>query len=103
MSPLSAYFFILVMIKYAYNKVSHLVRHTISIPDPMSQYINHQVQSGQYGNVSEYIRDLVRKDQEQKKLAIAELRAMLDKAEESGISNLSMNDIRTRAQKRAGR
>ncbi|MGB0849275.1 MAG: type II toxin-antitoxin system ParD family antitoxin [Thiolinea sp.] len=79
-----------------------MIRHTISIPDPMSNYISHQVKSGQYGNVSEYIRDLVRKDQEQKKLAMAELRSMLDKAEEGGISNLSMDDIRTRARKRAG-
>ncbi len=79
-----------------------MIRHTISIPDPMSQYISHQVSSGQYGNVSEYIRDLIRKDQEQKKLAMAELRSMLDEAEEGGISDLSMNDIRLRARKRVG-
>ena len=79
-----------------------MIRHTISIPDPMSNYITHQVESGQYGNVSEYIRELIRKDQEQKKLAMAELRDMLDKAEEGGISNLSMDDIRARARKRAG-
>lgn len=79
-----------------------MIRHTISIPEPMSNYISGQVKSGQYGNVSEYIRDLIRKDQEQKKLAMAELRNMLDKAEEGGISDLSMSDIRTRARKRAG-
>lgn len=79
-----------------------MIRHTISIPDPMSNYIGHQVKSGQYGNVSEYIRDLIRKDQEQKKLAMIELRNMLDEAEAGGISDLSMDDIRTRARKRAG-
>lgn len=90
------------MIKYEQKRYLTMIRHTISIPDPMSQYISHQVKSGQYGNISEYIRDLVRKDQEQKKLAMAELREMLDKAEAGGISNLSMDDIRTRARKRAG-
>ena len=79
-----------------------MVRHTISLPDPMSNYIDHQVSSGQYGNISEYIRDLIRKDQEQKQLAINELRNLLEKAEASGISQLSMSDIRERARKRAG-
>lgn len=79
-----------------------MIRHTISLPDPMSQYLHHQIESGQYGNISEYIRDLIRRDQEQKRLAMAELKEMLDKAEDSGVSELSMDDIRKRARKRAG-
>lgn len=79
-----------------------MVRHTISLPDPMSHYLDQQVSSGQYGNISEYIRDLIRKDQEQRQLAIQELRNLLDNAEASGISQLSMSDIRERARKRAG-
>lgn len=79
-----------------------MVRHTISLPDPMSHYIDLQVSSGQYGNISEYIRDLIRRDQEQKQLAINELRNLLDKAEASGISQMSMGEIRERARKRAG-
>lgn len=79
-----------------------MVRHTISLPDPMSRYIDLQVNSGQYGNVSEYIRDLIRRDQEQKQLVINELRNLLDKAEASGISQMSMSEIRERARKRAG-
>lgn len=79
-----------------------MTRHTISLPDPMSEYIDHQVTSGVYGNISEYIRDLIRKDQEQKQLAINELRGMLDRAEASGVSRLSMNEIRAEARKKAG-
>jgi antitoxin ParD1/3/4 len=70
------------------------IRHTISLPDPMSQYIDLQITSGLYGNISEYIRDLIRKDQEQKQLAISELRNVLDRAEASGISRMSMRNPR---------
>jgi len=79
-----------------------MTRHTISLPDPMSHYLDHQIRSGQYGNVSEYIRDLIRKDQEHKQFGIGELKTMLDQAEASGISRLSMGDIRERARKKAG-
>lgn len=79
-----------------------MTRHTISLPDPMSQYIDQQVASGLYGNISEYIRDLIRKDQEQRQVAISELRNMLDDAEASGVSRLSMSDIRAQARAKLG-
>jgi len=79
-----------------------MTRHTISLPDPMSNYLDHQVRSGLYGNVSEYIRDLIRKDQEHKQLGISELKSMLERAEASGVSRLSMGDIREQARKKAG-
>ena len=78
------------------------IRHTISIPAPMSQHIDLQITSGLYGNISEYIRDLIRKDQEQKQLAISELRNVLDRAEASGISRMSMSEIRAQARARVG-
>lgn len=41
-------------------------RHTMSfaLPESMREYIDARVTDGQYGNTSEYIRDLVRRDQE---------------------------------------
>jgi antitoxin ParD1/3/4 len=41
-------------------------RHTMSfaLPEAMRAYIEARVSAGNYGNTSEYIRDLVRKDQE---------------------------------------
>ena len=78
------------------------VRLTISFPEPMSQYIGLQITSGLYGNTSEYIRDLIRKDQEQKQLSLNELRSMLDQAEASGISRMSMSDIRNQARAKLG-
>ena len=79
-----------------------MVRHTISLPEPMSQYIAGRIAEGQYGNVSEYFRDLVRRDQEHRQSAIEELKALIDKAEASGISDLTMDQIREKARKDLG-
>ena len=68
-------------------------RLTISIPDQMGSYVEAQIAEGRYGNVSEYFRDLVRRDQERRSEAIAELRTLLTKAEASGISGRTIEDI----------
>lgn len=68
-------------------------RLTISMPDQMSAWVEAQVNAGRYGNVSEYFRDLVRRDQERREAAVADLRALLDRAEASGISDRSFSDI----------
>ena len=79
-----------------------MTRHTISLPDPMSAYIESRITEGQFGNVSEYFRDLVRKDQERRQAAIAELRDMMKEARESGISDLSGEQIREKVRKELG-
>ncbi len=70
-----------------------MAKVTISMPDPMSAYVSKRIASGQYGNVSEYFRDLVRRDQERIG-AMLDLRDMLDRAEASGISDKSMNQLK---------
>lgn len=35
----------------------------ISVPDPMRDWVQSRVDSGKYGSVSDYVRDLIRKDQ----------------------------------------
>lgn len=42
-------------------------RQTMSfaLPESMREYIDARVQSGQYGNTSEYLRDLIRRDQQE--------------------------------------
>lgn len=37
---------------------------SFALPESMREYIDARVTDGQYGNTSEYIRDLVRRDQE---------------------------------------
>lgn len=55
----------------------------VSLPEPMKAWAEHQAESGLYGNVSDYIRDLIRKDQ-QRKEAIAALQAAITDGIESG-------------------
>ena len=59
-------------------------RHTMSfaLPEGMRAYIDARVSSGNYGNTSEYIRDLVRKDQEEQ--ARSRLRALIEEGLASG-------------------
>ena len=38
------------------------------MPKPMDDWIKSQIENGRYGNDSEYVRDLIRKDQERRQL-----------------------------------
>lgn len=35
----------------------------ISLPDPMRDYVQNRIDSGQHASVSDYVRDLIRRDQ----------------------------------------
>ena len=69
---------------------------SISLSDKMREQIRERVQSGDYHNESEYIRDLIRRDVE-KKIVHAELLAMLENADQGSNSRLSMNEIKAAA------
>lgn len=64
----------------------------ISLPDQMKEWIEAQVATGRYANVSDFVRDVVREKQtyEQK---LENLRAMLKEGEESGVSTKTLDDI----------
>jgi antitoxin ParD1/3/4 len=70
-----------------------MTKITISMPDAMGDYVTERVADGQYGNVSEYFRDLVRKEQGERRLTEDELRERLLKARASGVSPNSVKDI----------
>jgi antitoxin ParD1/3/4 len=59
-------------------------RQTMSfaLPESMREYIDERVSSGNYGNTSEYIRDLVRRDQEEQ--AKKRLRDLIEEGLASG-------------------
>ena len=54
----------------------------IALPETLRAYVAERVDSGQYGNTSEYVRELIRKDQREQ--AIARLRAMVEQGLASG-------------------
>ena len=59
-------------------------RQTMSfaLPESMREYIDNRVAAGNYGNTSEYIRDLVRRDQEEQ--AKKRLRELIEEGLSSG-------------------
>ncbi len=55
----------------------------VSLPDAMKAWVDDQAAGGQYGNASDYIRDLIRRDR-QRKEAIATLQAAITEGVQSG-------------------
>jgi len=49
----------------------------VSLPGSMKEWVEAQAKSGRYGNASDYVRDLIRRDQE-RSAAIRELQAAGD-------------------------
>jgi antitoxin ParD1/3/4 len=70
----------------------------VSLPDSMKEWVEAQAATGRYSNASDYVRDLIRRDQEHKE-KLAALRKHLEEAEASGISERSVSDIATQARK----
>ncbi len=73
----------------------------VSLPDEMKDLIEEQVRSGVYSNTSDYVRDVVRRDLERRQ-KLAEFRRLVQEGIDSGISPLSMEQIRLEARRRAG-
>jgi antitoxin ParD1/3/4 len=61
----------------------------VSLPDPMKDWVEERVKSGHYSNASDYVRDLIRRDQEKRDALI---RALVE-AEQGGISPRSVQQI----------
>lgn len=55
----------------------------VSLPTQMKAWVERQAERGRYGNASDYIRDLIRRDRERKE-AIAALQAAITVGVESG-------------------
>lgn len=74
-------------------------RKTITLTDQQDQWIKAQIAAGEYTNDSEYIRDLVRRDQEQNAKFRA-LKAAIQEGLDSGISNKTVRDVWEEAEAR---
>ncbi len=73
----------------------------VSLPAPMKDWVEAQAATGRYANASDYVRDLIRKDQERAD-KIAHMQQMVSEGLESGMSNQSMSDILKAAKSQAG-
>ena len=54
----------------------------IALPEPLRAYVAERVEAGQYGNTSEYVRELIRKDQLEQR--VLRLRALVEEGLSSG-------------------
>lgn len=73
----------------------------VSLPEEMKRWVEQQASSGRFGNSSDYVRDLIRRDQE-RQAKIAHLQALIDEGLESGVSVTTMADIRKVARSKLG-
>ena len=55
---------------------------SFALPEALRSYVDQRVRSGQYGNTSEYLRELIRRDQEEQ--AKKRLREMIEEGLSSG-------------------
>ena len=72
----------------------------VSLPDPMKAWVEAQVEGGQYGNASDYVRDLIRRDQQNRE-KIKVLQDAITKGIESGIRDRTMQEILREARSKA--
>jgi antitoxin ParD1/3/4 len=64
----------------------------VSLPDPMKDWVEAQARTGRYSNASDYVRDLIRRDQE-RAAKREEMQRLITQGIESGISTRSMKEI----------
>lgn len=86
-----------------YDKACHeyapMATLNISLPDAMREWIDAQVDAGEYANASDYIRDLVRHDQRERDA----VRLALIEGEKSGRSSRSVTAIARSTKRRLRR
>lgn len=78
---------------------------SFALPDVLRQYIDERVKTGPYGNTSEYLRDLIRRDQDEQ--AAKRLRELIQEGLESGppsrLTAADVDAIKSRMAPRTGR
>ena len=72
----------------------------VSLPDAMKDWVEAQARTGPYSNASDYVRDLIRRDQERAD-KIAHMQRLVTEGLESGISEQSRKDIEQAARRAA--
>jgi len=79
-----------------------MAQMNISIPDKLKGWAEQRVAEGRYSSTSDYVRDLVRRDQEGEE-ARRRLQAAIDEGRNSGISSRTIEDIIADGRKRRTR
>lgn len=73
----------------------------VSLPAPMKEWVESRADTGRFANASDYVRHLIRADQEND-AKIAHMQRLVDEALESGFVEGSPAEIRARIREHAG-
>ena len=73
----------------------------VSLPNPMKSWVESQAETGKYSNSSDYVRDLIRRDQVRAE-KIAHMQKLITEGIESGVTKSTPDEILTQARKMAG-
>ena len=74
----------------------------ISVPDPMKDWVQAQIADGKYASSSDYVRDLIRKDQQQRDKLAALQAAITLGMESAQAGDLDIDSIKRKAKGLAG-
>lgn len=66
-----------------------MVTLSVALPERMKEYVDAQVEGGDFVDAADYLRDLVRRDQERR---LKELRQVVEDALASGVSSRTFED-----------
>ena len=64
----------------------------VSLPDPMKDWVEEQTKTGRYSNTSDYVRDLIRRDQVRND-RIAVMQRFVDDGLKSGVGSRSKDEL----------
>jgi len=74
----------------------------ISLPDPMKDWVQAQIDEGKYASSSDYVRDLIRKDQHDRDKLAALQAAITLGIESAQAGELDIGSIKRKAKRLAG-
>ena len=79
-----------------------MVQMNVSVPAQMKDWCEAQVEKGRYSTTSDYVRDLIRRDQDSQHLTAA-LQTAIDDGLNSGISPRTLDEIIAEAKSRVAK
>jgi antitoxin ParD1/3/4 len=73
-------------------EVKNMATMNVSLPEQMKSWVESRAQTGRYANASDYVRDLIRRDQDRTD-KIAHMQHLVTEALASGVSARSTDEI----------
>lgn len=77
-----------------------MAQMNVSVPAPMKDWCETQVREGRYSTTSDYVRDLIRRDQDNRGRVKA-VQSAIDEGLASGLSDRTLDEILAEARARA--